>query len=112
MSIQEPVIKFSNEESKANIRNRISQNLSNLVDLTKSTIKSSESSDLFKTCFKNFISNESAIDQGCEKFKKVEIVSSQLNLQVSQVKKDCELLSEICKQIDSIQKKKEHYGKE
>lgn len=112
MSIQEPVIKFSNEESKASIRNKITQNLSNLIDLTKSTIKGSESSDLFKTCIKNFVSNESAIEQGCEKFKKVEIVASQLNLQVSQVKEDCELLKEVCKQIVSIQKKKEHYGRE
>lgn len=109
--ISEPIIKFSNEESKAVIRSKILQNLNNLIDLTKSTIKCSEHQDLFKTCFKTFVANESLVEQSCNKFKKVEIISSQLNCQVDQIQADCELLKEVCKQIDSIQKKKEHYGR-
>jgi hypothetical protein len=62
MSTGEPVIKFSNEESKAQIRNKIAQNLVNLIDLTRSSIKSSESSNLFKTCFKNFVANDPIIE--------------------------------------------------
>ena len=112
MSKSEPVIKFSNEESKLSIKYKISQNLSNLIDLTKSTIKSSESSDLFKSCFKNFVNNESIIEQSCDKLKKVEIVANQLNFQVNQIQKDCDSLKEVCKQIDSVQKKQEHYGNE
>lgn len=109
MSTSEPVIKFSNEETKASIKNKIAQNLGNLIDLTKSTIKSSETQELFKASIKNFVANETTIEQSCEKFKKIQIVSSQLNYQVDQIKSDVELLKEVCKQIDSIQKKNEHY---
>lgn len=108
MSTSEPVIKFSNEESKANIKSKIAQNLNNLIDLTKSTIKTSETNDLFKTCLKNFAANEGIIEQSCEKFKKIEIVANQLNYQVNQIKEDTELLKEVCTQIDSVQKK--HHG--
>ncbi len=110
MSIPEPVINFSNEESIASIRNKISHNLGNLIDLTKSTIKYSESNDLFKSCIKTFVSNESLIEQSCEKFKKVQIISTQLNYQVSQIQQDVENLKEVCKQIDSVQKKREQDG--
>ena len=82
MSTGEPVIKFSNEESKAQIRNKIAQNLVNLIDLTRSSIKSSESSNLFKTCFKNFAANDPIIESSCDKFKKIEIIANQLNYQV------------------------------
>jgi hypothetical protein len=109
--MSEPVFRFSNEESKASIKYKIIQNLGNLIELTKSTVKASESSDLFKSCFKKFASNDSGIEQSCDKFKKVEIVAQQLNIQVSQIQKDCDLLREVCKQIDSVQKKKEHYGR-
>ena len=105
MSTNEPPIKFSNEESKAQIRAKLSQNFLNLVDLTKSTLASSESSDLFRNCFKNFISNEKIIESTCEKVKKIEIISKQLNFQVDAIKKDCDLLPEICDQINYIQNK-------
>lgn len=108
--MSEPVIKFSNEESKASIKYKIIQSLGNLYELSRSTIKASESSDLFKGCFKKFVANESSIEQSCDKFKKVEIVAQQLNFQASQIQKDCDLLKEVCKQIDSVQKKSEHYG--
>ena len=111
MSTPEPIIKFSNEESKAAIRSKLAQNLSNLIELTRSAIKSSESQDLFKSCIKSFAANDSLIDQSCDKFKKIEIISSQLNCQVSQLKEDLEVLNEVCRQIDSVQKKREHYGR-
>lgn len=110
MSTNEPVIKFSNEESKAAIRYKIAQNLLNLIELTRSTVKSSESSELFKTCFKNFTSNDSIIENTCDKFKKIEIIANQLNYQVEALQSDCNLLREITKQIDSIQKKTTHYN--
>jgi hypothetical protein len=109
MSATEPVIKFSNEESKTNIKNKIEQNLNNLIELTKSVIKGSESNDLFKSCFKSFVGNETLIEQSCDKFKKIDIISSQLNFQASAIQADCELIEEVCKQIDSIQKKDKHY---
>lgn len=112
MSILEPVINFSNEESKSSIRNKISNNLVNLIDLTKSTIKHSESNDLFKSCIKTFVANESIIEQSCEKFKKVQIVSNQLNYQASQIQQDVELLKEVCNQIESVQKKRVQDGSE
>ena len=99
----EPVIKFSNEESKANIRAKIGQNILNIIELTKSTVKSSESSELFKSCIKNFAANESLIENSCEKFTKIDIISSQLNYQVDAIKKDCDLLTEIKLKIDAIQ---------
>lgn len=109
MSVGEPVIKFSNEESKANIRSKIAQNLLNLIELTRSTVKSSESSDLFRSCFKNFTTNDQFIDASCDKFKKIEIIANQLNYQVETIQSDCNLLKEVSKQIDSIQKKSNHY---
>jgi len=105
----EPNIKFSNEESKASIKYKIESNLVNLIELTKSTVKSSETSELFKNCFKNFVANEFIIEQSCDKFKKIEIIASQLNYQVNAIKADCELYQEVCKQTDSIQKKDNHY---
>jgi hypothetical protein len=103
---KEPIIKFSNEESKANLRYKIGQNLISLIDLTKSTIKSSETNELFRNCLKNFVANESLIESTCEKFKKIDIISTQLNYQVDAIHKDCELIQEVCKQIDSVQKVK------
>lgn len=104
------MIKFSNEESKAQIRNKIAQNLVNLIDLTRSSIKSSESSSLFKTCLKNFVANDPVIESSCDKLKKIEIISNQLNYQVEAIQADCILLKEVTKQIDSIQKKTTHYN--
>jgi hypothetical protein len=109
MSKTEPAIKFSNEESKTNIKNKIEQNLINLIDLTKSVIKSSETHELFKNCFKNFTANEAVLEQSCDKLKKIEIISNQLNYQVTAIQSDCDLVQEVCKQIDSIQKKNNHY---
>jgi hypothetical protein len=103
---KEPIIKFSNEESKANLRYKVGQNLINLIDLTKSTIKSSETNELFRNCLKNFVANESLIENTCEKLKKIDIISTQLNYQVDAINKDCQLIQEVCKQIDSIQKVK------
>jgi hypothetical protein len=99
----EPVIKFSNEESKANIRAKIGQNLLNLIELTKSTVKSSESSELFKNCIKNFATCETLIENSCDKYNKIDIISTQLNYQVDAIKKDCELLEEINRKIEAIQ---------
>ncbi len=110
MSSGEQLIKFSIEESKSAIRSKLSQNLSNLIDLTKSSIKGSETQDLFKSCFKAFSATESLIEQSCDKFKKIEIVSNQLNFQVSQIKDDVSQIDELCRQIDSIQKRKTHYN--
>lgn len=104
-SQQDPVIKFSNEESKANIRYKLAQNLVNLIELTKSTVKSSESSELFRNCFKNFIPNEQILEASGEHLNKIEIISSQLNYQVQTLHTECDLLKEICNQIDSIQRK-------
>lgn len=101
----EPQIKFSNEESKANIRYKIAQNLLNIIDLTKSTIKSSESNELFKNSFKKFIQNEHFIESSGDKLKKIEIISSQLNFQVNKIKSDLELLQEVSSQIESIKHK-------
>lgn len=112
MSTSEPVIKFSNEESKAAIRYKIAQNLLNLIELTRSTVKSSESSELFKNCFKNFTANDSTIENSCDKLKKIEIIANQLNYQVETLQSDCILLKEVAKQIDSIQKKNTHYNDE
>ena len=61
MTTTDPKIRFSNEESKSNIRSKLNQSLINLIDLTKSTIKSSESNDLFKSNIKQFVQNESII---------------------------------------------------
>ncbi|RNA20987.1 phosphatidylinositol glycan anchor biosynthesis class U [Brachionus plicatilis] len=77
----EPQIKFSNEESKANIRYKIAQNTLNIIDLTKSTIKSSESNELFKNSFKKFIQNEQLIESTGDKLQKIHIIGSQLNFQ-------------------------------
>ena len=99
----EPVIKFSNEESKANIRAKIGQNLLNIIELTKSTVKSSESSELFRTCIKNFAASETLIENTCEKYNKIDIISTQLNYQVDAIKKDCDLLNDIKLKIDAIQ---------
>lgn len=101
----EPQIKFSNEESKANIRYKIAQNLLNIIDLTKSSIKSSNSNELFKKSFRKFVQNENLIDSTGDKLNKIEIVSSQLNFQVNKIKSDLELLKEISLQIDSIKHK-------
>jgi hypothetical protein len=98
----EPVIKFSNEESKALIRSKIGQNLLNLIELTKSTVKSSQSSELFKQSIKSFVANENLIENSCDKFKKVEIISTQLNYQVEAIKEDCHLFKEINTRINSI----------
>ena len=100
----EPTIKFSNEESKAIIRFKISQNLINLIELTKSTVKSSESSDLFKNCFKNFVANEDFILNSSDKLKRIEIISNQLNYQLESIKSDCEQIKEVKNQIENIQK--------
>ncbi|CAF0895378.1 unnamed protein product [Brachionus calyciflorus] len=105
MSTAEPHIKFSNEESKANIRYKIAQNLFNIIELTKSTIKSSESSELFKNSFKNFIPNESLVESTSDKLKKIEIISTQLNYQVESIRSDLNLLKEVNFQIDSIKHK-------
>ena len=100
----EPKIKFSNEESKANLRSKIGQNLLNLIELTKSTVKGSESSELFKTCIKNFTANETLIENSCEKIQKIEIIAAQLNYQVEAIKVDCEQLKEVKDKIATIQK--------
>ena len=100
----EPVIKFSNEETKANIRSKIGQNTLNLIELTRSTVKSSESNDLFKNCLKNFVTNETLIENSCEKYKKIEIIATQLNYQVEAIKKDCDLLQDINSRIATLQK--------
>ena len=100
----EPAIKFSNEESKASIRSKIGQNLINLIELTRSTVKSSESGELFKNCIKNFITNETIVENSSEKFKKIEIITNQLKYQVEDITKDCELLKEVSDKIDSINK--------
>ena len=110
MSSSEPAIKFSNEESKSAIRSKLTQNLCNLIELTKSSIKGSETHELFKTSFKTFAANESLIEQSCDKFKKIEIISNQLNCQVTQIQDDVRLIQELCRQIDSIQKRREHYN--
>jgi hypothetical protein len=102
----EPNIKFSNEESKANIRAKLNGNLLNLVDLTRSIVRSSESNELFRACFKTYLANEPLIESGCEKLKKVEIISQQLNLQVEAIKKDCQSLTEVCDQINAIHNKR------
>jgi len=112
MSTGEPIIKFSNEESKANIRNKIAQNLLNLIELTNSTVKSSESRELFRSCFKSFVANDQTIENSCDKFQKIEIISNQLNYQVDSITSDLNTLGEISKQIDSIQKKTKHYNKQ
>ena len=105
-SSQEPKIKFNNEESKAQIRYKLGQNLLNLVDLTRSVVKSSESSELFKTCFRTYLANEPLIESTCDKLNKIEIISKQLNFQADAIKRDCELLKEVCDRINSIQTKK------
>jgi hypothetical protein len=105
MTTSEPKIQFSNEESKSSIRYKLGQSLTNLIELTKSTVKHSESSELFKTCVKNFAQNDTAIENSCEKFKKIEIIATQLNYQVDTIISDCQLLKEVCEQIDSIQRK-------
>lgn len=105
MTTTDPKIRFSNEESKSNIRSKLNQSLINLIDLTKSTIKSSESNDLFKSSIKQFVQNESIIENTCDQFKKIEIIATQLNYQVETLKSDCVLLGEVCEQINSIQKK-------
>jgi hypothetical protein len=104
-STVEPNIKFSNEESKANIRAKLGGNLLNLVDLTRSVVKSSESSELFRVCFKSYIAQEALIESGCENLKKAEIISQQLNFQVEAIKKDCNALKEICDQVNAIHNK-------
>ncbi len=106
-STAEPNIKFSNEESKANIRAKLGGNLLNLVDLTRSIVKSSESSDLFRACFKSYLASEPLIESSFEKLKKAEIISQQLNFQVEAIKKDCNQLKEICDQVNAIHNK--HY---
>jgi hypothetical protein len=105
---KEPVIKFSNEESKALIRSKLGQNLQNLIELTKSTIQSSESSDLFKNSFRAYLSHEKQIESTLDRVNKLEIISKQLNLQVEQIKKESGLLNEVCAQIKSIQNDKKY----
>jgi hypothetical protein len=105
----EPVIKFSNEDSKARSRTSITKNIHNLVELSKSVTKSSESSDLFANCIKNFAAAGQTVELAHEKYKKIEIISTQLNYQLEAIKSDCESLQEICKQIDSIQKKSKRH---
>lgn len=99
-------IKFSIEETKANLRAKISQNLNNLVELTRSTVRTSETNELFKQCFKQFVANEPAIEASVDKLKKVEIISTQLNYQIEAIHKDCEQLKDVSHQISSIQQLK------
>lgn len=107
----EPIaIKFSIEETKANLRSKIGQNLLNLIDLTKSTVKTSESSELFKQCFKQFTSTEQQIESTSDKLKKIEIISAQLNYQIEAIRDDCKQLKEICSQIGSIQQQNKVLG--
>lgn len=110
MSSSEPTIKFSNQESISNLKAKVGQNVLNLVELTRSVVKSSDTSEQFRNCIRNFTANEATIEQSFEKYKKINIISNQLNDQVDQLHKDCESLGEICKQIDSIQKKTTHYN--
>jgi hypothetical protein len=112
MSSPETNIKFSNEQSKESLRLKIGQAVASLIDLSHSAVKTSESSDLFKTSIRNFTTNESIIENSCDKYKKVQIIAGQLNYQVDALKKDANELKEICRQIDSIQKKKENYQKD
>ena len=106
---EEPVIRFSNKQSLGNLKAKIGQNLLTLTELTKSAVKSSESNELFKNCFKNFAASESVIEASCDKYNKINIIAGQLNFQVESIRKDCESLDEVCKQIDSLQKKSDHY---
>lgn len=103
-SEEKPIsIKFSIEETKANLRSKVGQSLLNLIDLTKSTVRTSESNELFRQCFKQFVANEQTIESSVDKFKKIEIISTQLNYQIEAISNDCAQLKEVSNQIASIQ---------
>lgn len=104
MTTAPPVIKFSNEESKSAIRSKVSQNLHNIVELTRATIKSSETHDLFKHSIKQFTQNDPLIENSTDKLKKIDIITSQVNYQIETIRTDCLLLDEISQQIDAIRK--------
>ena len=55
------------------------------------------------------MANDQTIENSCDKFQKIEIISNQLNYQVDSITSDLNTLGEISKQIDSIQKKTKHY---
>lgn len=99
-------VKFSIEETKANLRGKLCQNLNNLVDLTRSTVRTSETNELFKQCFKQFVAHEAAIDASVDKLKKVEIIATQLNYQIEAIGNDCDQLKDVAHQISSIQQQK------
>lgn len=100
----EPEIKFSNEESKANVRARLAQNQLNLIELVNSLVDSSESSKLFRSTYKSFLSSESAyVEPTCDKLKKIQIVAEQLNCQVDAIKSSTSKLKELEDQIKLAQ---------
>ena len=92
-------IRFSNEDSKAAIRAKISHNLVDLVELTRTIVKNSQSTDLFKSCFKSLLATEPAINNCCDRIAKIEIITTQLNYQVEAIRNDCAHLDEICQQV-------------
>lgn len=109
MSTEPVTIKFSIEETKANLKSKHNQTLVSLLDLARSTVRSSESHELFKNCFKSFTSIEQPIEAAGEKLKKIDIISTQLNYQVDAIRADCEQLKEICHQINSATSQKKSH---
>jgi len=95
-------INFSNEEAKAQVRDKIVQNISSLTSLTKSTIKSSKSNELFNACLKAFAATESNIDNTGDKLNRINIITSQLKFQAEAIQQNCASFKEICDQIHSF----------
>jgi hypothetical protein len=99
-------IKFSIEETKENLKSKLSQSLLNLIELSKSTVRSSESQELFRQCIKSFALNESLIESSSDKLNKIEIISGILNYQVQTLEASCDQLKEITNQLTSARTRK------
>jgi ABC-type transporter Mla subunit MlaD len=95
-------VNFSNEEAKAVLREKIVENITNLASLTKSTIKSSKSNELFNDCFKKFASIENSIENTNEKLNKINILAAQLKFQQESLAENTSQFGDICNQINKI----------
>lgn len=93
---------FTNEEAKAALKEQIIQNLNNLTGLTRNTIKTSRTTELFQNSLKNFSSTDTNIENTGDKLNKINIITAQLKFQAEAIESDCKLFKEISSQINSI----------
>ncbi len=95
-------IRFSNEESKAAIRAKISHNLVDVAELTRAIVKNSHSTDLFKSAFRSLLATEPALNNCSDRIAKIEIIATQLNYQAEAIRADCQHFEEIRQRVDTI----------